>query len=361
MLASVLAVMKDPGGIQAVMPVVEILRQLGMKVLLVANGKAAEVLPGQEEGVMIYNTSEEALERINPFPDLLITSICTGGGIGRDLVPLVRQRHPQAKVVAIQDSWSGGLFKEWNDLRYRPDFIFVNDDVGANLVKKAWPDFDSDRIKTLGYALLDQYASIDQVAIQKSARKKLGLSGDKPVILYCGQTVASGQTLYELIQSINDIQHHCYLMPRQHPRMATDAAPIETEYWHKAEYTATYPLLISSTICTATEAIVASDLVTGMFSTMLMEAACLQKPVVSIMYPELGQSWFETISSGRETKYPLESLGACSTTRNPKQLRKVLEVFFRDGTLHQELAQKNAFRLDGKNAERIAEFVYSLV
>lgn len=358
-MRSVLAVMKDHGGMQAVMPVVAILRRLGVQITLVTNGKATNLLSNQGEEVMTYQTAEEALKQLDPFPDILLTSMCSEGGIGRDLVPLLRKYHPSIRVVALQDSWGTRLWTDWALPKYRPDFICVNDQIGTELVKRAWPDFNTEHIKVLGYAMFDQYAHIDRISACKSARKKLDLDHNQRVILYCGQTVASGQTLYELIQTLSSLEYQYRLMPRQHPRMATDAPSIEAELWHKAEDEARYPLL--RTTCTPMEAIAASDLVIGMFSTMLVEAACLRKPTVSIMYPKLGQAWFEKVSDGGQTRYPLESLGACSTARDPKQLREVLEEFFQDGTLHQEFAQKNAFPLDGKNAERIAEFVYALV
>jgi hypothetical protein len=99
----IMAVVKDPGGTNSVLRVVNELRQLGNTVEVIANGHALDRLPGMN---VPFRTLEGALE-VMPLPDVYLTSMCSKGGVGRNLIPLMRSAN--VPIVAIQDLWGAQL------------------------------------------------------------------------------------------------------------------------------------------------------------------------------------------------------------------------------------------------------------
>ncbi len=105
---AILAVCKDPGGTNGVLPVVKVLRKdFGLDVRLIANGKAAELLANTNEDYEVLRSAEEITRRY-PKPKLMFTSVCSRGGVGRDLVPSLRDVCP---TVALHDFWGTRLFR----------------------------------------------------------------------------------------------------------------------------------------------------------------------------------------------------------------------------------------------------------
>ena len=143
-----LAVCKNPGGTNGLLPVFQELRK-DYKVKLLANGNAVTQLFNAREAFEFYPTVEEVLANY-PNPDFLITSMCDSddGGMGRELIPPLRGHCP---TFGLQDYWEATLSVEWADPKYRPDYIFVNDRVGAEIVLKAWPYFTNSRILQTGF------------------------------------------------------------------------------------------------------------------------------------------------------------------------------------------------------------------
>lgn len=76
------AICKDPGGTAGVIPVSRALRSLGREVLIIANGKAIELLKKDGES-FVYGESAEQMLREYGSPELLLTSMCSKGGVGR--------------------------------------------------------------------------------------------------------------------------------------------------------------------------------------------------------------------------------------------------------------------------------------
>lgn len=359
------AAVKDPGGWNAVVPIVLLLRKLGHKVLLITNGKANQL--AQAAGLEhVPCESAKEIMGVYGLPDLFLTSMCSNGGIGRNLIYWLRQAG--VPTVAIQDSWGARLYKpdEWGLLRDRPQYIVVNDEVGAQLVQQAWPEFNPKRIKQLGYAAHDKYADIDVKALTEAARQKLGLPSDnRPVILYGGQLDYTGRVLGELVDGLNTIGRSVTLIARPHPRMALDA-PQEAEAWTTAlEKFNCGRLITDSSSCTPQEIIClagrSQGAVISIFSTMMVEAACLGIPAISLLFPETGRKAYKEASDGQIAEYPLVALGCCEAATNQVELQTLLEQLFIAGDLGLQIRQKTVFQPDGRNAERIGNFILSLV
>lgn len=361
-----LAVVKDPGGTSAVLPVVLALRKKGHKVLLITNGWATKNLK-EDHGQVAYESAQAVMDN-HEVPDILITCMSSKGGVGRDLVQPLRERG--VITMAIQDYpgarlWPVDEEKEWSDIQDRPDWIVVNDQISADIVLQAWPEFPQDRVVQLGYAALDKYADLNVDTLATSARGKLGITptDKRPVILYGGQLKATGQSLMSLVKCLNAINHEVILIARPHPRMSDDA-PGEFKLWNEAmEQFGTGMLITDSSACQPQEVIATAGLVTSMWSTMLGEAACLRKPTISLLLEGAGGGMeaFLASSKGGRTIIPIVELDCCKSAHTEAELEKLLLQFFTANDLGLRPRQEEVFQLDGGNAERIAGFIEGLL
>lgn len=351
------AVVKDPGGLRAVMPVVNWLRKQGHSVLVITNGKAKEMLAQGNDCVAVDKVDE--VENY-PLPKVMLTSMCSAGGVGRDLVPLLRGK--KIPTVAIQDYWGARLYTDWPNLEHRPDHICVNDELGTQMVLQAWPEFDSARIQELGFAAFDHYAEYDQPAARKRAAQKLCLERNTaPVILYGGQLEKTGQTLAELVYTLEVLGNEVVLIARPHPRMRENA-PDEAVTWNNAISQLDCGRVITdSSSCDPDEVVSVSDLVVTMFSTMLVDAAYLRKPSIAMLYPESGQEAYRISSGGNLSEPPPVVLGCSKKATCRQELFELLGTFTSFGGLGIEHRQSEVFRSDGKSAERIGTFALSLI
>ena len=345
------AVCKDPGGTNGVLPVVKALQAMGHNVLVIVNGKAVELLKDKEEYV-VYDDAARLLADY-PLPEAVITSMCSKGGVGRDLVPLLKGRVP---VVALQDFWGGALWAEWAEVR--PDYITTNDEVGKKIIQDAWPDFSPDHIKVTGFPALDKYKTVDVRAVTERVRVTLGLSENKPIILVGGQADFSGPMLKEVVSCLNTIGQDVYLIPRAHPRMKNDW-PQEQLGWENAmrEFNSG-TLLADTSVCDTPSLIACSSFVISMFSTIQIEAAVLRKPNISVWYPEIERIWYQSTNE-KMGDFPLVRLGCAAKAENREVLCELLRQAL-NGDLDLRVKQEQNFRLDGKNAERVAQFISTL-
>lgn len=353
----VVFVCKDPGGTNGVLPVYDTWVHGNKRAVLIANGKAVELLQLQQRAFRWY-PSPEAVVADTREPAVLVTSMCSQGGIGRDLVPILRGKCP---MVALQDFWGAALRASWEDAAFRPDYLVVNDKVGLDIARRAWPDVPSNRIAVLRYPALDRFAGVDADAVGARVRGELGITADESVVLFAGQLAHSGDVLAMVVDALNAFGQSVCLIPRAHPRLTNDA-PEEVPRWKGA--IARFRrgrCLVDTARWTTQEIIAAATVVVSMYSTVLVEAAAIRRPGIAVFTPPVMERFRES-SSGIMPEFPLVELGCCVKVVNQETLEAALRAAL-VGSLAQQLrpVQERAFVLDGKNAERIAAFVRSLV
>ena len=344
---------KDPGGTAGVLPIFYKLRELGKEVTLFANGKAVDLLPEIESDFKAYKSAEELLKDNLVLPEILVTSMCSKGGVGRDLVPMLRGL--DIPTVALQDFWGSRLGTDWKDPQYWPECICVNDPVASKIVLKAWPDFSEERIQITGYPALDQYANYDPVQSRVKMRQKLGIVGNIPVILFAGQVQGTGDVIETVIEASNKLEDEISLIIREHPRMRDDA-PKEITKWEKAIESFNNGSLVESSSFDTSLVLAAADVVLGAFSTVLVHAAVLQKEVIAVLFPDQGMAEFRRQGGGFRDEFPLVSLGCAVQAKDQKNLSEFLDKALNEG-LGLEKNQEQTFCLDGKNAERVVQKV----
>lgn len=366
-LRSIIAVVKDTGGMLGVLPVVDFLRRGGQEVNLAACGASSKAL--QTMGVEYFEAKspEEVLSRIDE-PSLLLTSMCSFGGVGRDLVPILRERG--IPTVALQDFWGARVAEDisWAPMEYRPNFVVVNDEVGKKIVLRAWPDFDPSQVLGLGFPALDKFAGLDAVTLVQREKEKYGLDS-RPVFYFSGQLPGTDEALREMIAAIEVVGVPIQLVLGKHYRAHDEK--VNQQYPGLGErideaYEATKLCSCARVIDNKTwpEApmVAVADLTLGMYPTALQEAVVLRKGVISLFYPEVGERWFKKDTGGIMENHPLVDLGCVAVARNREELVGLLrEAFAGDLAKRLRPAQEKHMKIDGRNAERVGNFLLSLL
>lgn len=359
----IMLVVKDPGGTNNALPVVPALKRKGKKVLAVANGFAAgeRGLQATSEQVFLSAKSAEAVVEMFGVPKVLITSMCSEGGVGRDLVPLTRKAGGIA--VAMSD-FPGARFLEkatWADPKYRPDYVVVGSDGAKRITENMWPDVPRENILALGRPGLDVYANFDVAGASADVRKAFNMTEEKPVILAGGAGPHSAHMLTELVAALNELGRDCYLILRPHPRMAVNYAA-EVGPWESAKEGFKSGTLIadSSVFKDVKPLIAAADCVIAMYSTILEEAGVLRKTNISVFYPDKAKVLWDQEMKGKIKRFPFVDLGCTAEATNRTELAAQLSLFF-DGRLDLRQAQEENLCADGRNAERVANFIVSLL
>lgn len=358
MTATVWACVKDPGGTNGVLPVVAELRKRGVGVLVIANGKAPELKVVQELGTyFVARSSEEVLATL-PLPKLLITSMCSKGGVGRDLVPFMRKRG--IPTVAGQDQWGSYLATDWADPRFYPDMIWVGDEQGDAIVRRAWPTFGGD-IWVTGYPALDRYAMQPSPPADDACANALPSgSGDAPLVFFAGGLAGTSATLALVVRALNKTagKRGVDFIPRQHPRMRDDARD-EVDAWNSALKEFTAGSLRGDESFSIRSLLEVADVVVGTTSTVLLEAAALRKQVISVLTPAEVER-YRTATGGLMKEFPLVTLGCAEKVTNQRELERALRSALR-GNLGLRAKQILRLQLDGKNAVRAADRVMALL
>lgn len=359
------AVCKDVGGMNGILPVVRRAREMGAEVILFGTGKAKEMLAGKEgfslhDNFIPVDTLETAMNvgLLRGFPLVLLTSMCSDGGVGRDLVPELSKLG--ANTVALQDYWGARLWTDWSEPKYRPDFICVNDKTGRNIVLDAWKRYGSERVKITGFPALDRCAGYSTKKATARVRTSLAMPDDVPIIFYGVESVkGTGKAFLDFVDILNNIGRKICLVVSMHPSLR-DTVPGELPECEQAMRNFTAGVLVRNLSKVDFQSWIAgSDVVVAMYSTILIEAAMLGKQNISVLYPEIGMARFKEAMAGKINESTIVSLGASAKAENPSELRALLLKSFM-GELGLKKAQADAFKIDGRNAERVAKFIMKL-
>ncbi len=356
-MSRILVVVKDPGGTRAVLKVVDKLKQMGEKIIMAADGSAVKLLSDRQIPFLSFGTGATRV-LIEAQPDIILSSMCSGGGLGRDLIALGKDEG--VVTVCLQDFWGARLRVEFGDEKYWPDYILVPDEVSKRIVFECWGGYRLEQVIVTGQPVYDNLANLDIEKIKSETFAKLNIGNDLPLVFFTGQIEETGKTLEYLVDALNDLDRRVYLAPRWHYRISS--APEELNRCQEA--LKKFRGRIVDTNLAPYDAklefdplVAAADIVTGMFATNLVEAAYLQKEVISIMFPDAGsKEW------GRLTglvQFPLVELGCCANAKDIRSLQESLEDALTIG-LRLKNVQQQHLKLDGKNAFRAADFLRNL-
>lgn len=362
----ILAACRDPGGVKGIIAVAQELVSRNKEVILLAEGQAIEILEDKKWDFSTFFGEAAGQKVIKRFgiPEALLTSFCEAGPrVAQQLVGLLKNKCP---VIGISDLWQDSLIPGWVDLRPRLDYICVNDCTDIKIILEAWPEFSPDNIKVTGWPAFDEFTNVNVLREGKTVRAKLGIATDdqRPIVFLAGQIYHNGLLATEVVHCLNCLTDEVIFIPRQHPRFARDAPKEEKEKWEQAiQHFSKGTMIDCSKIPQAISIIIISSVVISFFSTVLAEAAVLRKPNISIWYPVLAKYYQDEIISGYEDEFPAITLGCSAKATNREELVELIKkaILAGEDPLGLKQAQEKHFRLDGKNAKRVADLVMSIV
>lgn len=366
-MAKIWACVQDPGGMNCVIPVVHELLKDNHVITLLLYGTSKSLIQSEKAKFITDNITLYYVDSINEFisdelregahPELFLTSMCTDGGLGSVIMRFLKGKCP---TVSLQDYWGGGL-KDFAD--NRPDYIVVNDEIGAKLVLEAWGGYDSQRIKILGYPAFDKYSGMNVNKVSLEVKRKLGMTERKwPVVLVAGQGDGTGNLISEVVFALDNIgEEPFYVIPRPHPRTKVDY-PEQMQLWQEAIARLNKGRIIVDFFEQTDTAslLAASDIIVSMFSTVLIEAAVLRKIPIAVLYEDCGAKLFKDSVGGLMNEFPLVELACCKKADSRTELCiQFYEALGRRTWL--STRQQEVFQTDGRNARRVADFVTSLL
>ena len=287
-------------------------------------------------------------------------------------------------IVAVQGYWGCQLVDSWRDSKFRPDYITVNDQFGADLVLKAWPEFDPNHICKTGFTASDWFASVDFVkekVSRQEIRTKLNTNLEATLIFFpCGIIVGASQMLAEvlmalegLIKTVGQFPNKLMFIPRVHPKLKM-IAPEEFKPWNNLliEFDKAFPgiVVLDESVIRAdvNTLLMASDVVVSDYSTCLLQAGLVGSRVggkvnISVMYPRVASEEFKSEFGGILDEPPFVTMDCTAKAENRKHLTELLihSLFYDELRLILGKNQSRYLPTDGKNTQKVVDFLDDLL
>jgi len=327
---TIVAIAGDPGGANALTPVLLRLRQMGIAPLQPLAYR--EALPlWREYGLAPESIENEAglklLEVRLSGAALLITATSVNG-IDRERDAIATARRLGIPSLALLDFWSNYRlrFLDRDGKLNLPDRIAVMDALAAD--EMVADGFPAERLEITGQPAFDGLAAKRAAffpARRVQLRQELGLADGDCLVLYVSQPLtaiygspaqaretigfeeeeALALCVKALVRLATRHQRRIVMAIRRHPRESRTAPPpVQGEWFHAVNWDGVEK----------SEAILSADLVLGMNSILLMEAVQLGQIVVSI---QPGLKIPDPLPSNRE--------GSSIAVTEPASLEQALE------------------------------------
>ena len=359
----IVGAVKDPGGANSVLPVMDFMRHTGESILLYADGVSFERLKNSRPVISAACPVEE-LFAYYPVRAVVTTTCSPGGRVPREIVAYARV--VGKKSVAVQDFWGNHARGPWTVL---PDAFCVQDEYAKKLILQSYGTMlTAEDIFVTGQPAFDWLVGVDCGAARSKLRQVLDLQEDWPLIYFSGQAWGMPHALRETINALNLLEKDLYLLFREHPRVASFDASDEFRQI-RAEYLPLfYELKFGSVVNTSSfptdELLVAgSDLIMGMYPTALVQGCYLRKPCISVWVPAAKEA-LTNESQGQLTEFPPSALGACLKATDAEELEFQLGSILEqdpDFLLCLRREQEKHYSGDGKAHVRVARAVYEVL
>lgn len=162
-----------------------------------------------------------------------------------------------------------------------------------------------------------------------------------------------------LVEALNGFDAPVYLILRDHPTIFLSKAceQIHVEY-QEALKNLRIGTVVGSSKLTSCEILAGSDIVIGMYFSMMVEACYLRKPMITIWTSEIGQSLLKALNNTL-AEWPLMNLGASLRAENAEEIKSCLRKIIIGDTTAMLQAQQKHFRADGLSGVRVAKAILS--
>lgn len=268
----ILVAANDPGGANAIAPVVKKLISQGDLVLPLVTGPAVTIF--QQQGIVCEestsSTSDDLKKQILAFsPSVFLAGTSGGQSLDKQIMDLVGETVPSIYVLDFWGNYSSRFSKEEHGFEYLPDKVCVMDELAKQEMMAE--SIEEKRIVVTGNPYFEHFAE----SITRDQE-------DKYQVLFISQPISTspendfGCTEYDslegLVEVLENLPQEYHLSIRLHPR---DAIYKYEQYLGKR--------VKISDADTLEQALSESHYVVGLFSPVLMQAALGGKQVLRYM------------------------------------------------------------------------------
>lgn len=298
---------RDPGAAGALAPVARrcasiIVGLEHARSVFHAAGLPMEVLSADDDA----GTAARVLAALRP--DVLLTGTSRREAAPRDALWWVAARDAGIPSVALLDHWIGYAQKFITTTPFdsTPDVIAVMDAYARDQLREA--GCRDARLVVTGHPAFDALMTAD-VAGRATARERWHARANAPVLLFASEPIASDvgalrgydetDALALLLRALGDAPFQLVIRPhpREHP---ASLQRVLDEHGRAARVEVTL---------SGREAVAGADLVVGMTSVLLLEAAVTGRPVLSIQ-PGAREPWTDHFQTLVTTVESVESARA---------------------------------------------------
>ena len=353
----VLAGLRDTGEANAVIPVLNELSRKSFDVFVMASERGEDEVKNPEFGFTLAPSFDPMLRIERMRGNATITGFSGVPSIEMVLNSIAHSK--RMRVFAVED-FPGAYFYNLENIFTQaqdalPDYLFVMNEWAKRANLDCFPSFPEDRIIVSGAPALDGIAHTDKLQVRKEVREILGVGNDETLISWFGQVGgATVESLQVLVKGLEAVIPEFRLAARFHPR---DNTPKETYDGIFRPFIDRYVDASRYIERDANRVIAASDLVVQERSTIAMQSAAWGIPVISIAIPEINERYGVMMG----LRVPVIEDGTSPLVATEEEMTEVLEKALCDQEFKKGLeARMNAWRSDGKAAERIADKIIQL-
>ncbi len=343
--------LRDTGSVNACLPVIQILKEVGVPVSVYAEAAAQVFLKDK-----VIFVSESRLDHLLDTTKLVVATTAHKGGNRRvDLIQKAKSRN--LPVILVEDMWAGHSAFNGNVL---PDGVCVMDEFAKSLILQSWPNYPESHVHITGSPVFDNYAGFQKETARRKLRKVFSLSQNWPTVFFAGQVWGMPQAIKMFIEALNDFDYPFYLILTDHPSVVLSEATEEFKRIYLEYRNELGKLRVGKVVdpngLTSREIMAGSDIVVGMYSSMTVEACYLRKPVLIIWSSEIGQSLSDALNN-RLNEWPITSFGASLKAESVNEIKNCLGRIIVDDAEDMKSAQEKHFKTDGLNGRRMAEAI----
>ena len=293
--ATVLAVAGDPGGANALLPVLRALREAGVDVVACPYREAVTSwAPAAISTLPLDDSTDPAQLLRQARPSFLLTATSMNG-VDLEKRFIVAARSMQIPSLAVLDFWSHyreRFADSSGALAYMPDHIAVMDDLARDEMLRC--GFDAARISVTGQPAFDELRGWRrQFSAERRASVRCGLGAGPDDLLIAFLSQPLSETVgnkfgFTEISVLEQVTAALVSIQRRHPekRLVLVIRPHPREQVGKFEHLVRTELnrLVSGD-GDRREVVMAADLVVGM-NTVLLYEACLMSCITLSVQPD---------------------------------------------------------------------------
>ena len=371
MKKKILAASNDPGPASTLTNVINSLRRIeDLEVIVLGEGPSQGIF--ESKSIPYKTLTEYGISQLNPDstqyvfdkerPNLIFTGISEFSNLERYLIHTARKNHSISVSILDGYDYDSIRLKDSKvnpEHKFRPDYLMLVDQIVKETMLKE--GFNENQLIVTGHPYYDDLMQLRQsfsLEDLSRVRSDLGIDGKDYLLTFLSQGWSNsiksnpeednGYTELTVLRSLEDalnvldIQDLCLLV-KIHPREDLEVT--------RTAFTGKLNKVIFNKGYNTRNSILASDLVSGMFTNGLIESVYLDKDTISLQ-PGLN----------KEDRLITNKLELTVPVYKKEDIIPTLKKVIYDQEFKRELKERRSkLSLDGRATERAVEFIYSLL